>query len=71
MKGDVASRIVSYLERHPTACDTADGVRWWVADPAVTAEDVAAALDHLVSKGHVERTRGPSGDVFRRRRASK
>ena len=66
----VASRIVSYLQRHPDACDTAEGVRWWLDDPDVTVENVAAALDDLVSQGHVERVRGPSGDVFRRAPAS-
>ena len=67
----VASRIVSYLKSHPEACDTAEGVRWWLDDPDVTVEDVASALDELVSKGHVERMRGPAGDVFRRSRVSK
>ena len=67
----VAPRIVSYLKSHPEACDTAEGVRWWLDDPAVTIEDVASALDDLVSKGHVERLRGPAGDVFRRSRVSK
>jgi DNA-binding MarR family transcriptional regulator len=67
----VASRIVGYLKSHPDACDTAEGVRWWLDDPAVTIEDVASALDDLVSKGHVERMRGPAGDVFRRAPVSK
>jgi hypothetical protein len=67
----VASRIVGYLESHPDACDTAEGVRWWLDDPEVSVEDVASALDELVSKGHVERMRRASGDVFRRSRVSK
>ena len=67
----VASRIIGYLQKHPEACDSAEGVRWWLDDPDVTIEDVVSALDELVSQGHVERMRGPSGDVFRRSRVLK
>jgi hypothetical protein len=67
----VASRIVGYLASHPDACDTAEGVRWWLDDHEVTVEEVASALDDLVSNGHVERRRGPAGDVFRRAPVSK
>jgi hypothetical protein len=67
----VTARIVGYLERHPEACDTAEGVRWWLNDPDVTVEDVVSALDELVSQGHVARMRGPAGDVFRRAPVSK
>jgi hypothetical protein len=65
--------IRRYLDAHPNAFDTADGIaRWWLPAEQIEARTslVLAALDELVASGEVERRALPNGDmVYRARRA--
>ena len=61
---EIARQIVRYLDRHPNAADTFDGIhRWWLSRIRIeeTARDVQAALDELVLRGHVIRQALPDG----------
>lgn len=58
-----AIAIARYLEDHPDASDTVEGVsEWWLgrrdANSVVT---VSAALDLLISKGVLQKTGYPGG----------
>ena len=60
----LAGELLRYLEQHPGAADTAEGVwRWWL--PHGTAEyresDVHAALEWLAERGLLARSRLPDG----------
>jgi hypothetical protein len=60
----LAREIAFYLEEHPDAVDTADGIlRWWLSRRRIdaTAEHVERALDLLIADGIVERRRLPDG----------
>ena len=49
---DVESAVRRYLEAHPNAFDTAEGIRmWWLAGLEPAPATVQAALDHLVERG--------------------
>jgi hypothetical protein len=64
--GELVTQIARYLAAHPSACDTAQGVRrWWLAETEASVHDVSAALEHLIQVGKVERLSQPSGTVFR------
>ncbi len=67
----LAREIREYLDRHPEAADTLEGiVAWWMARQRFeqSAERVARALDHLVSIGAVQLHRTPGNrSVYRRR----
>jgi hypothetical protein len=71
--GAIAAAIRRYLQAHPNAFDTVDGIaQWWL--PAVRVEAspaaVAAALDELVAAGDVEKRALASGEtVYGVRRA--
>jgi hypothetical protein len=58
--------IVAYLEKHPAASDTPDGIcRWWLR-PSGSDEDVATveqALEELVLTGEMQRRLLPDGGV--------
>jgi len=63
---DLAAQIASYLAAHPSACDTAEGVRrWLLAGTDATLTEISAALEQLVQLGRVERLSQPAGTVFR------
>lgn len=50
----VIRAILAYLERHPSAADSAEGVaRWWMAgsEEVVLMEEVEAALAVMVQRG--------------------
>ena len=51
------SLVLGYLDDHPTAMDTLDGIaEWWVLRQQIDIEvrRVARALDALVSEGLIE-----------------
>jgi hypothetical protein len=57
----IERQLSAYLEAHPEASDTVEGIRqWWMMEPA-DAEALAAALERLVERGILERTSGPDG----------
>lgn len=59
----IERQLLAYLETHPAASDTADGIgRWWMTEPA-DAEAVASAVDRLVKRGIVERVAGPDAQL--------
>jgi hypothetical protein len=54
----IAEVIDRYVEEHPNAADTPEGVRsWWIArhSPGASIEDVQKALDYLVARGRLAR----------------
>jgi hypothetical protein len=70
--GGLAERILRYLDEHPDAADTAEGVRvWWLLEQVFKESigDVQHALDQLVSQGAVTRIDRPNMPaVYRRAR---
>jgi hypothetical protein len=68
----LAGQILRYLDEHPDAADTADGVRaWWLLEQVFkeSVGDVQDALDLLVSRGIVTRIDRPNmPSVYRRAR---
>jgi hypothetical protein len=59
---EVESAVQRYLEAHPNAFDTAEGIRmWWLADLEPAPAAVQAALDHLVERGIVVEKPLPDG----------
>ena len=63
----VAGEIRRYLDAHPDAADTVDGVlQWWLpaASAAVSREIVEHALDTLVAKGDIVRRTHADGTVI-------
>jgi hypothetical protein len=66
----VAAALVRYLEEHPNAADTEDGIgRWWLEPGSATAAEVSSALERLIRAGSVERTQVGARLVFRARRS--
>lgn len=64
--GALVDQVTRYLAAHPSACDTAEGIRQrWLAGTAATPQEVSAALDHLVRTGSVERLLLQSSNVYR------
>lgn len=69
---DIARELERYVDRHPAAADTVDGIaRWWLAGPVPPPpRDVEAALDLLVRRGVLSRRPLPDGNsVYVRARA--
>lgn len=63
----VAAAILNYLQAHPVAADSADGVaRWWLgsAHTNVTVEQVERAMDILVSRRAMSRLKLMDGTVL-------
>ncbi len=67
----LAERVMEYLEAHPDAADSLDGIaQWWLgsgdrgADPAA----VQQALDRLVRQRTVEQVTMVDGRVIYRKR---
>jgi hypothetical protein len=59
---DLAAWIAGYLNQHPHAADTADGIRhWWLGRHLSSADpdDVTDALEWLVARGVVEKVERP------------
>lgn len=62
-----ADEIVRYLEAHPLATDTAEGVaQWWLTggEAALPPTLVRAALESLADAGIVSRRTLPDGTVM-------
>ena len=69
----VAEEIVRYLEEHPDAADTVEGIRqWWL--PRLRLQEANAqiegAIDELVERGIVVRESLPDGRVVVRHTAA-
>lgn len=68
----VAQVVLEYLQAHPQAADTAEGISaWWLGTsrrgPRVGA--VVDALEELVARGAITREGTPTGEtVYRLRR---
>jgi hypothetical protein len=62
---DIARELERYVDRHPAAADTVDGIaRWWLAGPVrPPLSDVEAALDVLVRRGVLSRRPLPDGNA--------
>lgn len=67
---DCERLIERYLEEHPDAADTAEGIsQWWLSEPGPTlsVSDVQRALDALVARGVVGRIDRPGmPSIYRR-----
>lgn len=69
--GRIVTEIMRYLDAHPHAADTVEGItRWWLAPAlgALSIDVLEQALAVLVERGRVERA--PLGDgrfVYRAR----
>lgn len=65
---NVAQALLRYLQTHPDAADTLEGVvKWWLPRQRYldAMERVEAALELLVQREMVEKFPGPSGVVYR------
>jgi hypothetical protein len=63
---DVRGEILAYLNAHPRAADSLDGiVSWWLSRPRYQAYDrIQESLDELVETGLVERICLADGSVL-------
>ena len=55
----IADKIARYLERHPEAADSAEGIQRWWLDPDTRAERIAnieRALQYLEASGLVKKS---------------
>lgn len=60
----IAAEVLAYLDAHPDAADTADGIlRWWLSPRHADASDadVEQALERLVAYDAVMRQRMADG----------
>lgn len=63
----IAEHIQRYCTAHPEACDSIDGITWWVQMQRQedSRSDVFDAVQWLVQQGSLERIRLQDGsDVF-------
>lgn len=68
---ETVRQIQSYLEEHPAACDTLEGiVMWWFQRQRVneTVTDVYQALQALKASGMVLERKTPDGKTLYSRR---
>lgn len=64
---EIAGEILRYLERHPGAKDTVEGVlRWWLVEYRyeVALRKTRQALERLVEEGKVRSEPGLSGGLL-------
>jgi hypothetical protein len=64
--------VLGYLDDHPTAMDTLDGIaEWWILQQQIQIEvkRVSAVLASLVSEGVLEECDQGNVRFYRRRRA--
>jgi hypothetical protein len=71
---EVAEQVARYLDAHPEASDTVEGIaKWWLSRQRLddTRELVRAALDLLIARGVVEpHTMADGVTLFRRAQAA-
>jgi hypothetical protein len=62
---EIARELERYVDCHPAAADTIDGIaRWWLAGPVQPPlRDVEAAIDLLVRHGVLSRNPLPDGNT--------
>ena len=63
----LADELAAYLESHPDAADTAEGIlTWWLARQryAQTKLNIEQALKHLTEQGLVRIRDGPHGKIY-------
>ena len=63
----LADEIAAYLESHPAAADSAEGIlTWWLARQryAQTKRNVEQALEYLTEQGLVRISEGPRGRIY-------
>jgi hypothetical protein len=68
----VIAALVAYLDKHPTASDTLEGIsRWWLPEAVSHSRtDVERALERLCAQGKIEKCSKADGQIhFRRRHA--
>lgn len=66
----VVAEVLRYLQAHPHAADTIEGItRWWLAPKlgTVSAESLERALARLMESGHVQRDALSDGRYVYRR----
>jgi hypothetical protein len=68
---EVTEEVLSYLDRHPDAADSLDGiVQWWLPRQRyeIERERIEAVLEVLVKKGLLVKSRLVDGTVVYARR---
>lgn len=63
----VTQLVMEYLEAHPKACDTLEGIaRWWVMSQQVNDAMLAVkrALEELKARGYIREERKADGRIF-------
>lgn len=70
MSGEpLAPRILAYLQSHPTAQDTVEGIaEWWLLEERIQRRvtEVQATLDRLVKRGWLLARQGTDGRIHYR-----
>jgi Fe2+ or Zn2+ uptake regulation protein len=69
MESDITrleAQILQYLDAHPHAADTAEGIAvWWLkSDPRTRLSRVQKALENLVQNNNVTRRKSPDGHIL-------
>lgn len=68
-KEEVARRIMNYLQKHPDAGDTLEGIsKWWVKLERVdeSVDNVSVALEELVKKRKIKKREIKGGSLIYR-----
>jgi hypothetical protein len=63
----VTQLVMAYLEAHPQACDTIEGIaRWWLMSQQINDATFAVkrALEELKKRGYVREERKADGRIF-------
>jgi len=66
---ELAQQILRYLQDHPRAQDTIEGITaWWVSERAISRwlPQVRSSLAALVAQGYIAKHTGPGGRIFYR-----
>ena len=70
-EADLARAVMRYLDEHPQAMDTVQGIaEWWVTRQQiqVEVEDLAKVLKRLVDESLIERVDSANGPLYRKNR---
>jgi len=60
--------LAEYLQAHPFACDTLDGIgRWWVGEYRFSTGELAQALGQMKKQGLIEELTAADGRLRYRR----